>query len=149
VAGRSQARAFVRGVIAFKLRKMHMAEKYQCTVCAKTFKTSEAVDGFAQGFKTGFLCPFCKCNLVESGDYSSSLFNLRFGLRYAALMFLAFFAIHRDLNVLISSGVVSTKLIVLAGLMGLATAFLFYINRAVLFKETIIYTKRVMPRNGL
>jgi len=60
-----------------------------------------------------------------------------------------FFAIRSDLNGLILSGVASTKFITVAALMALATACLFYINRAALFKETIVYTKKVSPKNGL
>ena len=126
-----------------------MTEKYQCNVCGKTFKTADAVDGFKQGYKVGFLCPYCKSNIMETGDYSNSLSNLRFGLSYASAMFLAFFAIRGDLNGSISSGEASTKLIVLAVLMVLATACLFYINRTALFKETILYTKKVSPQKGL
>jgi hypothetical protein len=122
-----------------------MTEKYQCTVCGKTFKTTDAVDGFKQGHKVGFLCPFCKSNIMETGDYSNSLSNLRFGLSYASAMFLAFLAIRSDLNGFISSGEASTNFIVLAALMVLATCCLFYINRASLFKETILYTKKVSP----
>lgn len=120
-----------------------MTEKYQCIACGKTFKTTEAVDGFKQGYTVGFLCPFCKSNIMETGDYSNSLSNLRFGLSYASAMFLAFFAIRSDLNLLISSGETSTRLSVLAVLMVIATIGLFYINRTTLFKETILYTKRV------
>mgnify|MGYP002712873043 FL=1 len=126
-----------------------MTEKYQCTVCGKTFKTTDAVDGFKQGYKVGFLCPYCKSNIMETGDYSNSLSNLRFGLSYASAMLLAFFAIKGDLNGFISSGEASTKLIVLSALMVLATGCLFYINRTALFKETILYTKKVRPKNGL
>ena len=126
-----------------------MAEKYQCTVCGKTFKTTDAVDGFKQGYKVGFLCPYCESNIMETGGYSNSLSNLRFGLSYASAMFLAFFAIRGDLNVFISSGEASSKLIVLAVLMTLATACLFYINRATIFKETILYTKKVGSQKGL
>lgn len=126
-----------------------MTEKYQCNVCGKIFKTADAVDGFKQRYKVGFLCPYCKSNIMETGDYSSSLSNLRFGLSYASAMFLAFFAIRGDLNGFISSGEASTKLTVLAVLMLLATACLFYINRKTLFKETILYTKKVIPQKGL
>jgi len=126
-----------------------MTEKYQCNVCGKTFKTDDAVDGFKQGYKVGFLCPYCKSNIMETGDYSSSLSNLRFGLSYASAMFLSFFAIRDDLNGFISSGEASTKLIVLAVLMVFATACLFYINRKTLFKETILYTKKVIHQKGL
>lgn len=126
-----------------------MTEKYQCNVCGKTFKTADAVDGFKQGYKVGFLCPYCKSNIMETGDYSSSLSNLRFGLSYASAMFLSFFAIRDDLNGFISSGEASKKLTVLAVLMVFATACLFYINRKTLFKETILYTKKVIPQKGL
>lgn len=120
-----------------------MTDKYECAVCAKTFKTTDAVDGFEQGYKVGFLCPFCKSNIMETGSYSNSLSNLRFGLSYASVMLLAFLSIRNDLDGLIFSGEVSAKLIVLTALMTIATAGLFYINREKLFKETILYTKRV------
>ncbi len=120
-----------------------MTEKYQCAVCNNKFKTTDAVDGFKQGYKVGLLCPFCKSNIMETGNYSNSLSNLRFGLSYASAIILAFFAIRTDLNVFISSGETSTRLIVLTALMILATSLLCYINRSVLFKETILYTRKV------
>ncbi|MFC3115043.1 hypothetical protein [Cellvibrio fontiphilus] len=120
-----------------------MTEKYQCAVCNNKFKTTDAVDGFKKGYKVGFLCPFCKSNIMETGNFSNSLSNLRFGLSYASAIILAFFAIRTDLNVFISSGETSTRLIALTGLMILATSLLCYINRSVLFKETILYTRKV------
>ncbi|HWV14864.1 MAG TPA: hypothetical protein VN030_05475 [Cellvibrio sp.] len=121
-----------------------MIEKYRCAVCGKTFKTTEAVDGFKQQYKVGFLCPFCKSNIMETGNYSNSLSNLRFGFGYAFAILLAFIAIRREFDGFISSGAVSAKLIVLVAFMVLATATLFYINRKMLFQETILYTKRVV-----
>lgn len=120
-----------------------MNEKYQCAVCDNKFKTIDAVDGFKQGYKVGFLCPFCKSNIMEAGEYSNSLLKLRFGPSYAITIFLAFLATKSELNAFMLSGEASAKFIALATFIVISTGFLFYINIAVFRSETILYTRKV------
>jgi hypothetical protein len=40
-----------------------MAIKYQCCHCEQIFPADEAIDGFAQGYRVGFLCPRCGRNI--------------------------------------------------------------------------------------
>ncbi|SDW38431.1 hypothetical protein [Marinobacter mobilis] len=58
-----------------------MSEKYLCASCGQLFPTGDAVDGFTQGYRKGFLCPFCHANLEEAGE-SDDIVHLRFGLAY-------------------------------------------------------------------
>lgn len=39
--------------------------KYQCYFCTKVFPASDAIDGYKDGFKTGFLCPHCNKNIMD------------------------------------------------------------------------------------
>ena len=58
--------------------------KYKCCLCDKKFNAVEAVDGFDQGYKVGFLCPKCGGNIqdkilsskvIYSNKKSSRFFN--------------------------------------------------------------------------
>ncbi len=40
-----------------------MAIKYECCYCQGIFPAEEAVDGYNQGYKIGFLCPKCGENI--------------------------------------------------------------------------------------
>lgn len=40
--------------------------KYECCACGQDFPTTSAVDGFAQGYRVGFLCPHCGANLQDN-----------------------------------------------------------------------------------
>ncbi len=42
-----------------------MTKKYLCAQCLQKFAFDQAVDGFAQGYRVGFLCPYCQANLKE------------------------------------------------------------------------------------
>ena len=39
--------------------------KYRCCNCNFSFAVSEAIDGYIEGFKIGFLCPHCRANINE------------------------------------------------------------------------------------
>lgn len=39
--------------------------KYQCYYCTKIFPASDAIDGYKEGYKTGFLCPHCNKNITD------------------------------------------------------------------------------------
>ena len=38
---------------------------YLCASCNELFPVNKAVDGYKQGYLTGFLCPICNTNLKE------------------------------------------------------------------------------------
>ena len=40
--------------------------KYECCVCKGEFPAKEAVDGFARGYRVGFLCPLCGSHLQDN-----------------------------------------------------------------------------------
>ena len=39
---------------------------YECCNCKGIFPVEDAIDGFEQGYKVGFLCPLCGCNLKDN-----------------------------------------------------------------------------------
>ncbi|WP_441004586.1 hypothetical protein [Pseudocolwellia agarivorans] len=39
--------------------------EYLCAACNEQFPINKAVDGYKQGYPTGFLCPLCHTNLKE------------------------------------------------------------------------------------
>jgi len=66
-----------------------LKEKYLCVSCNRTFAVGDAVDGFGQGYRKGFLCPFCNANLRDAGE-SDDVLNLRFGIIYFLSMIIVF-----------------------------------------------------------
>ena len=47
--------------------------RYLCCACNKRFPSTEAIDGFAQGYRRGFLCPHCQTNLDGHFDVGAWL----------------------------------------------------------------------------
>ena len=39
---------------------------YECCKCKGIFPVEDAIDGFDQGYKVGFLCPLCGCNIKDN-----------------------------------------------------------------------------------
>lgn len=50
--------------------------KYHCCVCKEIFRPEEAVDGYAEGYREGFLCPRCGANIKEDPLESHELGSL-------------------------------------------------------------------------
>lgn len=42
--------------------------KYRCYFCENLFPAIDAIDGYREGYRIGFLCPKCRGNLVESPE---------------------------------------------------------------------------------
>ncbi|MCP5350808.1 MAG: hypothetical protein H7A10_07565 [Oceanospirillaceae bacterium] len=42
--------------------------KYMCAACSAVFPVAEAIDGYAQGYRQGFVCPNCGCNIDEDRE---------------------------------------------------------------------------------
>jgi hypothetical protein len=40
--------------------------KYECCACLGRFSAKDAIDGYAQGYRAGFLCPLCGTNLQDN-----------------------------------------------------------------------------------
>ena len=121
-----------------------MAEVYQCAFCGKCFPVERAIDGYSEGFRRGFLCPFCGINIEETGESNKYITNLRFGYTYLAITTFAYIIVnekwflleafkHELVNLLFTIFVV---LIV-------PTITLMFLNRKILFGETVISTRRV------
>ena len=62
-------------------------DRYLCAKCLRRFPINKALDGYAQGYQCGFLCPLCGANLVENGQ-PDDIDNLQYGYRYAFLVFI-------------------------------------------------------------
>lgn len=123
-----------------------MKEKYRCAACRRTFATRDAVDGFDQGYRKGFLCPFCNANLKEAGE-SDEILNLRYGLVYflamTALIFIGgsgLFLIRFTENAHIN------ELLTLALLFAVPTIPFLVVNRKSVFTPRTIYTRRIGNR---
>lgn len=43
-----------------------MSVEYECCYCHEVFPADRRIDGFAQGFRVGFLCPCCGRNIRDS-----------------------------------------------------------------------------------
>jgi len=125
---------------------MYMKDHYLCSVCAKSFPIHEAKDGFKAGFIEGFLCPYCGTNLVEVGE-SDDLFNLDYSFSFIALIFVLTWLVSEDLIVipLIEHNLLNGLLNLLL-VLALPVVMFCYLNRAMLFKPRIVYTRKVRKR---
>lgn len=47
--------------------------RYLCCACNKQFPSTDAIDGFDQGYPRGFLCPHCRANLDGHFDFGAWL----------------------------------------------------------------------------
>ncbi|MDX1346045.1 MAG: hypothetical protein R3179_09110, partial [Sedimenticolaceae bacterium] len=43
-----------------------MGAKFECYYCHEIFPVEERIDGFKQGYRTGFLCPHCGRNIKDN-----------------------------------------------------------------------------------
>jgi len=125
---------------------MYMKDHYLCSVCAKSFPIHEAKDGFKAGFIEGFLCPYCGTNLVEVGE-SDDLFNLDYSFSFIALICVLTWLVSEDLIVipLIEHNLLNGLLNLLL-VLALPVVMFCYLNRAMLFKPRIVYTRKVRKR---
>jgi len=123
-----------------------MKDHYLCSVCAKSFPIHEAKDGFKAGFIEGFLCPYCGTNLVEVGE-SDDLFNLDYSFSFIALICVLTWLVSEDLIVipLIEHNLLNGLLNLLL-VLALPVVMFCYLNRAMLFKPRIVYTRKVRKR---
>ena len=117
-------------------------DRYRCQRCNKTFLTSEAIDGFKQGFTQGFLCPHCQCNLIEAGE-SNDILRLEYGFSYVILMLLLWLVV--DQHYIAYTWPVAdfiNDLVTMAVAMCLPTLSFVLVNRKSLFSPRIIYTRK-------
>jgi len=72
---------------------------YQCCYCKEEFPAIEAIDGYKEGYKIGFLCPKCGKNIqdtpmneewVFSSDSSKVFFAIFIGYFFLVWLFLEF-----------------------------------------------------------
>lgn len=122
-----------------------MAEVYQCAFCGKCFPVERAIDGYSEGFRKGFLCPFCGINIEETGESNKDITNLRFGYTYLAFTISAYIVVNEKWFFL---GAFKHELVNLVFtvfvLLIIPTLALIYLNKRILFGETIMTTKRVV-----
>ncbi len=55
--------------------------KYRCCNCNSEFRAKEAVDGYQDGYKVGFLCPNCRANITSDGKSDIMTWETRKGRR--------------------------------------------------------------------
>ena len=119
-------------------------DQYRCRACHKDFLPSQAIDGFKQGFSQGFLCPYCRCNLIEAGE-SDDIIHLKYGLTYMAFMLILWLLV--DQRYIAYTWPVSefiNDLVTMAAVMSLPTVLFVWVNRMVIFSSRVIYTRKVI-----
>ncbi|MBY6220524.1 hypothetical protein [Marinobacter nauticus] len=120
-----------------------MKEQYLCVSCERSFPTGEAVDGGDQGFRNGFLCPFCRANLSEAGE-SDDIRHLRFGPVYYLTMILVFWAVSSEgVQIPVSSNSYINDFCTFILLSAIPTVPFLIVNRKSVFGTRTIYTRRI------
>lgn len=119
-----------------------MRERYCCQVCMKLFPVGEAIDGYGSGVKRGFLCPHCNSNLIEAGE-SDDILNLEYGFTFMALnVLLTWLVFNEVISFALLENSLANELLNLLVVLFLPALFFVVINRDVLFKPRIIYTRK-------
>jgi hypothetical protein len=118
-------------------------EQYLCVSCGRSFPTREAVDGGDQGFRNGFLCPFCRANLSEAGE-SDDILHLRFGPVYYLAMILVFLVVIGEVvQIPVSSNSYINDFCTFILLSAIPTVPFLIVNRKSVFGTRTIYTRRI------
>lgn len=125
-------------------RAKNNMEKYQCAKCLRNFPLQNAVDGYSQGFKRGFLCPLCGANLIEAGQ-SDDLGNLQYGYRYALLVFIIVrFSQHLPWQLTTFDHPLANECLLILVLLLVPSWAFIKINAGKLFSARLVYTRRVV-----
>jgi hypothetical protein len=122
-----------------------VSEVYQCAFCGKCFPVIQAIDGYSKGFREGFLCPLCGINIEETGESNKDITNLRFGYTYLAFTIGAYIVVNEHWFMLDAfehelANLIFTVFVTLI----IPTLAFIYVNRKILFGETIVSTKRIV-----
>ena len=121
-------------------------DQYRCRACNKDFLPSQAIDGFKQGFTQGFLCPYCRSNLIEAGE-SDDIIHLEYGLSYMGLILLLWLLV--DQQYIVYTWPVAefiNDLVTMAAIMSLPTLLFVWVNKRKLISSRIIYTSKVTSK---
>ncbi|GLQ32686.1 hypothetical protein [Litoribrevibacter albus] len=117
-------------------------ERYECASCAYLFPTKDAIDGYPHGYPTGFLCPRCKVNLVETSA-SDEPDQLDFGWSFMIFSgLLIAFADHINWVTHFEGPLLNQAMSVLSVWLPVYLVFVV-INRNALFSARVIYTRKV------
>lgn len=120
-----------------------MLDHYLCAKCRQTFAVTQAIDGYQQGYKTGFLCPHCNANLQEVGE-SDDVFHLRYGISYLALIALLGWLVDTsELSFNLTSSELGNSVLDFLIVLLVPTCVFVYINRGLLFSPRTVFTRVV------
>lgn len=122
-----------------------VGSSYRCTSCQAEFSTREAIDGFPLGYSRGFVCPYCRANLVEDGE-SDDILHLRWGVSYTMVMVVVLLCVNLEV---VEIGVFGHDLwdglATLVALGALPSAAFVWVNWRRLVGKRVVFTRR--PRN--
>lgn len=121
-------------------------ESYLCDACNRKFLCSRAVDGFKDGYDTGFLCPFCHTNLIQTYR-SDDPENLEYGYTFLILSAIyMYFVMDTEFTfTLIDIAWLNELILVFSIYLVLSTPFIL-INRKLLFGSKTVFTKKYRKR---
>lgn len=120
-----------------------MKEHYLCASCGQSFPTGDAVDGFAQGYRKGFLCPLCNANLEETGE-SDDILHLRFGLSYLVTMVLVIWLGQLEsIQLPIGGNGYVNDVLTVALLAAVPTVAFLMVNWRALFESRTVFTRKI------
>ena len=123
-----------------------MREYYQCAACRKAFAVGEEIDGYPEGFPTGFLCPHCRTNLVEA-QASDDLISLRFGWLYMGVaILLGLLARSWPPLWQVSDHALINEILSYLAYLLVPSILLWVANRDRLGKPRVVYTRRVLKK---
>lgn len=105
---------------------------YVCSACTAVFPIEMAIDGYAQGYHTGFICPHCGSNLDEDRSALKTDFSFVL-LPLAAVMII--------INVQVKSSHSIYWPLLIGGLISTLALILVAISRAVARNRQPIKTR--------
>ncbi len=120
-----------------------MSLKYECCYCKTLFRAKDAIDGFDQGYRIGFLCPNCGKNIQTGLQARQKVSKEQTIWTFVAFIFFlpTVFTINSEKAVSILGNNISLSMLCLAAWVAFIVVLLML--KPTLFFSTALYTDPV------
>ena len=120
--------------------------KYECCYCHNTFPAKQAIDGYQQGYKVGFLCPDCGENIQAGLEDGQKLTGEQFFWTIVAFILFLPTVFTRNSEATISMLEYAISLNMLVFVAWIVFFLILGLMKPSLFSTTTFYTKPVPPK---